>query len=290
MRNFLDARLRGHDANLTALGLPPNNSTLASANVVRHMNNMDKKFVPLNQILKDWFETPMAGLPAEILALVEEEFLPMPWDKLSPTARREVVRKIDYGNDPAKEPERQFWWDFSDKQIELEKQKAQWDSIAAPTAMDLAEKERQLKEINAELVRMENFQKQALTGDLSAAADFGLGMAAAPPQRSNNTCRSVSAAEIRRRFRVLTDADKNAAWWSGMTREAKRNGLDKCRVGEGKTGPGGSTWRPDLVAGWLADRHAKNLDGVASAKVGGMLKHFPGCEDVAENMFPDDVD
>ncbi len=251
---------------------------------------MDKKFVPLNQILKDWFETPMAGLPEEILALVEEEFLPMPWDKLTPTARRDVVRQIDDGNDPAKEPERQFWWDFSDKQIELEKQKAQWDSIAAPTAMDLAEKERQLKEINAELVRMENFQKQALTGDLSAAADFGLGMAAPLPQRSNNTCQPASAAEIRQRFRVLPDADKNAAWWKSRMSDARRYGLLECRVGEGRKGQGeGTLWRPVGLAGWLVDRHnSRRSKGLDAKTVRAILKKFKGCEEAADTLFPDD--
>jgi len=247
-------------------------------------------FKPFTQSLKDWFETPKARLPAEILALVEEKFLPMPWDELSPTARREVARQIDDGNNPAKEPERQFGWDFSDKQIELEKQKAQWESIAAPTALDLAEKERHLTEINAELARRVNLFEQTLAGNLKAAAYFGLSMAAPSPQRSNNTCQHASAAEIRQRFRVLSDAGENAAWWKGMTREANRNGLHECRVGKGKKGPGGSLWRPDSVAGWLADRHAKKEVGVASAEVGEMLKQFPGCEEAAETFFPSNVE
>lgn len=105
---------------------------------------------------------------------------------------------------------------------------------------------------------------------------------------SAQPCQAVGASEIRRHFRVFSESGANIDWWKKMMREAKRNGLDECRVGRGKTGPGGSLWRPDLVAAWLVDRHAKNLEGLASAAAGGILKHFSGCAEAAETMFPAD--
>lgn len=71
-------------------------------------------------------------------------------------------------------------------------------------------------------------------------------------------------------------------------REAKRYGLVACRVGQGKMGPGGSLWRPDRVGGWLVDRHAAGREGMSSGAVRAALKKIPGCEDIAEELFPAD--
>jgi hypothetical protein len=69
--------------------------------------------------------------------------------------------------------------------------------------------------------------------------------------------------------------------------EAKRYGLLECRVGEGKKGRGGgSLWRPNMVAGWLLDRHDKGKEGLPAEAVHRGLKQFPGCEDIADQMFP----
>lgn len=105
---------------------------------------------------------------------------------------------------------------------------------------------------------------------------------------SDSPCPPVAAAEIRHRFHVLKDPDANESWWKAMMRAANRNGLSACRVGQGKTGPSGSLWRSDLVGGWLVDRHAKGHDGMSSGAVRAALKKMPGCEDIAEELFPAD--
>ncbi len=109
--------------------------------------------------------------------------------------------------------------------------------------------------------------------------------------RSESTaspCKPVSAGQIRNSFAVISDADANDKWWKGMMRDANRKGLAECRVGKGKTGPGGSLWRPDLVGAWLLDRHVKKRRGLSPSATRAALKKFPGCEEAAETLFHSD--
>ncbi len=105
---------------------------------------------------------------------------------------------------------------------------------------------------------------------------------------AGSPCQPVSAAEIKHHFRVIKDADANHKWWNRMMRDAKRYGLTECRVGNGKKGPGGSMWRPHLIGAWLVDRHAKNREGLSPSAARAALKKFPGCEEVADELFPPD--
>ena len=248
------------------------------------MNNS----VPLTQLLKDWVNTPMADLPVDIKALAEEACFPLPWDKLSAALRREYasmyddeIRQRDAPNDPAGETEVDFWGDFFAKKAALEEAIEAWEIVATPTALDLDKKENRLNDLYNDLAKIRNEQVHTL-----ALADFGLGNAAAPFSRSNTTCQAVSKDEIKRFFQVLPDPNKNGKWWDKKMRNAVDCHLDQCRVGKGKTGPGGSLWRPDLIAGWLVDRDEKNLQGLNSIRVRGMLKKFPECVELAERMFP----
>ena len=119
------------------------------------------------------------------------------------------------------------------------------------------------------------------------AEDFGVdeesGGAAVSP------CQPVSAWEVCHSFPVIPNADGNEKWWKEKMADAKRYGLLDCRVGEGKKGRGGgSLWRPAMIAGWLVDRHTNGKDGLPAAAVRRGLKQFPGCEDIADEMFPQD--
>ncbi len=123
---------------------------------------------------------------------------------------------------------------------------------------------------------------QAIEAD-DFGADEGIEESAA------GSCQPVSAALIRQNFRVIRDADKNEKWWKEKMADAKRYGLLGCRVGEGKKGrAGGSLWRPDMIAGWLVDRHTKEMEGLPAEAVHRGLRQFPGCEDIADDMFPPD--
>ncbi len=84
----------------------------------------------------------------------------MPWDALSPDQRRSVAAQWDYQHDPAMESDRQYWWDFYQKMQALEAQIEQWSAIATPTAIDLAQKETRLAELQRELANMKKEEKQ----------------------------------------------------------------------------------------------------------------------------------
>jgi hypothetical protein len=119
------------------------------------------------------------------------------------------------------------------------------------------------------------------------AKDFGADEETVKP--AVGSCHPVSAALIRQNFTVIRDEDANDKWWKDKMAEAERYGLLECRVGEGKKGRnGGSLWRPDMIAGWLVDRHTNGKEGLPADATRKALKRFPGCEDIAEQMFPED--
>lgn len=117
------------------------------------------------------------------------------------------------------------------------------------------------------------------------AEDFGVDEESGEPAVS--PCQPVSAWQIWQHFHVVADADANEKWWKEKMADAKRYGLLECRVGAGKKGRNaGSLWRPDMIAGWLVDRNDKGKDGLSAEAVHRGLKQFPGCEDIADQMFP----
>lgn len=102
-------------------------------------------------------------------------------------------------------------------------------------------------------------------------------------------CQPASAWQVWHSFPVFPNADDNEKWWKEKMADAKRYGLLECRVGEGKKGKGGgSLWRPDMIAGWLVDRHSRGKESLPADAVRRGLKQFPGCEAIADEMFPQD--
>lgn len=116
-------------------------------------------FESLTLALEGEFDKSLDALPDALRHRVEKEFSPMRWDGLNSDARRSVTLQLDYQRDPTTEADRLFWGDFFNKKGELEKQIEQWRAVAAPTASELAEKERRLKELADELARMERIKK-----------------------------------------------------------------------------------------------------------------------------------
>ena len=376
----------------------------------------------------------------------------MPWDNLSADGRRSVALQLDYQHDPAMEQDRQFWWEFFERQDSLKKQIVQWETVACPTVGELTQKEVRLKELQQELARMELQQRQTRgdyypernspdgaevpapttmdyiafpkamkilgerlrttpeelavwifmgpdTGGIAAyrnanelnpaprfyfdcfmGEDYLSPLMACwfrqvdidqfdptdryitgaalierwstqpglrpeafirakiaesrlldihpafggtkgthnidsfPPLESGlfllahvegieaedfatdeeidesaaGSCQPVIAALIRQYFPVIRDADANDRWWKEKMADAKRYGLLECRVGEGQKGQrGGSLWQPEMIAGWLVDRQEKGKEGLVADAARKGLKQFPGCEDIAEQMFPE---
>jgi len=121
-------------------------------------------FESLALALEGWFDRPLAALPSELRNRVDQEFAPMPWDKLSAEQRRSVALQLDYQHDPATAQDQKFWWDFFERMISLKTQVAEWEAVATPTAAELALKETRLTELKQELARM-NAQQRLARGD-----------------------------------------------------------------------------------------------------------------------------
>lgn len=109
----------------------------------------------LTVALEGWFDKPLSDLPDALRQRVEEEILPMPWDRLTATGRRHVTQQIDFPDDPAMEQVRQFCWDNSERRLTVEGEIAKWEAVATPTALDLLQKETRLEKLRQELAGIE---------------------------------------------------------------------------------------------------------------------------------------
>lgn len=107
-------------------------------------------FKSLTWALDGRFDKKLAKLPAKIGKWVEDAFHPVPWDALSPEQRRYHARQWDYQHDPATDHERERWWEFSSRFIELEEQIQQWETMNPSTAQELATKEERLDALRRE--------------------------------------------------------------------------------------------------------------------------------------------
>lgn len=125
--------------------------------------------------LEDWFDKPLSDIPDNIRQRIEKDMFPLPWDSLSPEQRRIGALQLDYQHDPATEKDRQYWWDFFCQKEALKNQIQEWEKTATPTASDLTHKEGKLKELRAELRRMNEQERQPqrpyIPGQKAAKAD-----------------------------------------------------------------------------------------------------------------------
>jgi hypothetical protein len=132
-------------------------------------------YVPLTQVLKDWFETPMAELPGDIQALAEEACFPVPWDKLSSSLRREYaqmfddeIRQRDASTDRFGVAEPDILGDLYAKKTVLEEDVARWVAIPATHALDLQAKEQRIKELRDDLADIQRQIETLGTGTVGA--------------------------------------------------------------------------------------------------------------------------
>jgi hypothetical protein len=132
------------------------------------------------------------------------------------------------------------------------------------------------------LIEFEKFVKQRQLNPCSPADNNG------QHRVPTNSCQPATARKIIQHFKVKRDPDENAEWWKDKMREANRNGLARCRIGEGRKGPGGSSWRPDLIAAWLVHRHEKDREGLSLNAAAAALEKFPGCDEAADRFFQPD--
>lgn len=252
-------------------------------------------FVSLAKTLEGYFDKPLKELPNALRERVLRDFSEVPrgsspqaiWDELPLEQRRYRAEEWDCHNDPAMAEDMEYWKTKREKMFPIEKRLAQWEATACKTAIDLDIKEKRIEALREELAPMQKEQDRGdYPPDFELECHDGSGELAVSSSRS--PCQPVSAIQIRRNFRVRIDEDANDKWWKKKMRDANRNGLVECRAGCGKPGPGGSLWRPDLIAGWLVDRHKKNKDGLNSAAARAALRKFPGLEEIADEFFSPD--
>lgn len=145
--------------------------------------------------LEGWFDKPLCDLPDALRERVEDEFFLMPWDRLTAAGRRDVTQQIDYHDDPAMEPVRQFWWDHSERKIAITTQISEWEAVSTPTALDLAQKEARLEELRQELVGIdaEVFVAAAEPSTVAQPEAIPIGNAQKEPEVGSPEWRSQNA-------------------------------------------------------------------------------------------------
>jgi len=113
-------------------------------------------FNSLTVALEGWFDKQLCDLPDALRQRVEDEFEPMPWDRLTDQGRRSVTQQLDYYDDPAMAQVREFWWDHADRKIATLAHIAKWEAIPTLSAGDLALKESRLEELQREIFIIDN--------------------------------------------------------------------------------------------------------------------------------------
>ena len=116
-------------------------------------------WVSLTLSLEGLFDRPFDDLPAARRVRVEHEFFPYQWDQLAELQRRSIARQNDARNDPALEPERKFWWDFSVRKDALEREIASLADAPSSTALDHAQKKDRLTTLRQELAVMKRQER-----------------------------------------------------------------------------------------------------------------------------------
>ncbi|NDP39896.1 MAG: hypothetical protein GZ093_14290 [Rhodoferax sp.] len=177
------------------------------------MDNFDS----LTWAFEDWFETPLCDLPDPLRQRVEQEFFPMPWDKLSANQRRSVALQLDYQHDPATAQDQKFWWDFFEQMISLKTQVAEWEAVATPTAAELALKETRLTELKQELARMDAQQRLA-RGDYFPERKLSQNVDGAPSTGPTVSARYIAYPNAMHQLtrRLGATPEELAAWiWLG---------------------------------------------------------------------------
>lgn len=134
--------------------------------------NTQTDFESLAIALEGHFDKKLDELPNALRERIQRDFFSLPWDDLSPDQRRHRTTQWDHQHDPAMESERQYWWNFYIRMDELKKQIETWTAIATPTAIDLAQKETRLAELQRDLANMEKEEDQPYRNP-AESTDFG---------------------------------------------------------------------------------------------------------------------
>ena len=115
-------------------------------------------FESLLKLIEPYINEPFATLPDSLRVRVADAFFPMPqWDDLGPDQRRSLAEQDDNQTDPARGPEREYWWELACQVSETKESITKWQLMndrALPS--EAALKESQLVLLKR---RLDNLQK-----------------------------------------------------------------------------------------------------------------------------------
>jgi hypothetical protein len=216
-------------------------------------------FDSLTLALEGWFDRPLHELPDALRQRVELEFFPMSWNHLGAERRRSVALQFDYQHDPATEQDRRDWWEFFERMDAIKAHFARWDSAAAPTAGDLALKEKRLTELGKELALLETQARHA-RGDYFPERHRIEAKDEAPVTAPTQAVRYIAYPKAMHRLaaRLVATPEEVAAWvfWgpenSGLAAYVNANELDpppRFHFGFG----GDSDYVSSLMGSWFSE-------------------------------------
>lgn len=113
------------------------------------------EYKPLATALAGFFDRQQSDLPKELQARVEDEFFPIPWDRMSPGARQRIAVQLDSYDDPDLEEARQRGWDLAERKAEIDEQISEWSRVATPTALDLEARNEKLAQLKLQKSQIE---------------------------------------------------------------------------------------------------------------------------------------
>ena len=71
-------------------------------------------FEPLTELIEQYAMGKFEAMPVHLRERVAQAFFPMPhWDQLAPDQRRSLAQQNDVQQDPALEPENEYWWQLT---------------------------------------------------------------------------------------------------------------------------------------------------------------------------------
>lgn len=129
-------------------------------------------FISLVSALEGWFDKPLAELPAELHQRVEDEFWPMPWERLTAAGRLDVAKQLDYYDGPATENLRQFSMDLAERRHQIKERIARWECTPTLNADQLHLQEQTLTELRRELAEIDATNFDAVATKLHAVVQL----------------------------------------------------------------------------------------------------------------------
>lgn len=118
---------------------------------------------PLGKALEKWADKYLFELPPDLKRRVMSIYpLGSLWDTLHPEQRLAAARYFDQQHDPKLFDFNEYWFNFYARNRELERQIAEWQQAAAPTASDLHARQENILRLNQELTDRQNLERALL--------------------------------------------------------------------------------------------------------------------------------